>query len=87
MFGPPKSTALAPALTHKHTCIQCSDGGSISKVGGPKPITRFYSSTTRAGNGVARNLKKEGGIISTYIFQRIFFGRTNLELIKKQEKF
>ena len=37
-----------------------SDGGSISKVGGPKPMIRFSLSTTKDGSGVARNFK-EGG--------------------------
>ena len=46
-------------------------------------MTRFSSPrpTTRADSGVARHFKGGGGIN----FQRIFFGRTNLELIKKQE--
>ena len=35
--------------------------------------------------GVVRNCKnKGGGLISTF-FRRIFFGRTNLKLIEKQE--
>ena len=51
-----------------------SDGGSISKVGGggPKPMTRFSSSTTKDGIGVARNFKRGGGIISTF-FSAYFF--------------
>ena len=49
-------------------------------------MTRLFSSlTTRAGSGVARNCKRGEGIISTF-FQGIFFNRTNLKLIKKQEK-
>ena len=50
-------------------------------------MTRFSSlrPTTRGGSGVARNCKREEGIISTF-FQVFFFNRTNLKLIKKQEK-
>ena len=53
---------------------------------GPKPMTRFSSSTTKAGSGVAKILKEGGGIISTFLVKHIFFSRTNLKLIKKQEK-
>ena len=64
------------------------DGGSISKLGGrAKSMVRFFSPTTRAGSGVARNFIKGGeGIISTFFSSVFFFGRTNLKLIKKQEK-
>ena len=55
------------------------------KWGGPKPLAGFFSPTTRAGSGVARNFKREGGIITAF-FQAYFFGRTYLKLIKKQEK-
>ena len=48
-------------------------------------MTRFSSPTTRAGSGGARNFKRRGGTFFTF-FQRLFFGRTNLKLIKKQEK-
>ena len=48
-------------------------------------MTRFSSLATRAGSGVARNCKRGEDIISTF-FQRLFFNRTNLKLIKKQEK-
>ena len=51
----------------------------------PKPMTRFSSLTTRAGRRVARNCNKREGIIYTF-FQRLFFNKTNLKLIKKQEK-
>ena len=51
--------------------------------GSPKPMTKF-SSPTRAGSGVARNFKGDG-ILSTF-FSSDFSGRTNLKLIKKQEK-
>ena len=50
----------------------------------PKPMTRFSSSTTKDGSGVARNFKRGGGgIISTFYFGVFFrfFGRTNLKLI------
>ena len=47
-------------------------------------MTRFSSLTTRAGSGVAKNCERGEGIISTF-FQRFFFNRTNLKLIKKQE--
>ena len=50
-------------------------------------MTKFSSPTTRAGSGVAKNFK--GGIISTF-FPVVFFSdfpRTNLKLIKKQERF
>ena len=49
-------------------------------------MNRFSSFTTKDGSGVARNLKREG-IISTFFGKRIFFGRTNLKLIKKPGKF
>ena len=32
----------------------------ISKMGGPKPMTRFSSPATRAGSGVARNFVRGG---------------------------
>ena len=48
-----------------------NDGGSISKVGGPKPMTRFSSPTTIGVSGVARNFKKERG--HNYIFSIVFF--------------
>ena len=41
-------------------------------------------------SGVARNFKREGrAIISMFFFKRrpIFFGRTNLKLIEKRERF
>ena len=44
-------------------------------------MTRFSSSTTKDGSGVARNLKKGGGIIST------FFPAYFLKLIKKPGEF
>ena len=47
-------------------------------------MTRFSSLTTRACSGVARNCKRGEGIISIF-FQRLFFNKTNLKLIKKQE--
>ena len=62
------------------------DGGSIFKVGGSKPMTRFSSSTTKDGSGVARNFERRRGIISTF-FPAYFFGRTNLKLIKRPGKF
>ena len=49
-------------------------------------MTRFSSSTTKDGSGVARNFKRGGGIISTF-FQAYFFGRTNLKSVKKPRKF
>ena len=64
---------------------RCSDGGSISKVGRPKTNDQIFF-TTRAGNGVARNCKRGGYIISTFFPGSFFFNRTNLKLIKKQEK-
>ena len=48
-------------------------------------MTRFSSPTTRAGSGVAKIFMWGWGIIST-LFQTYFFGRTDLKLIKKQEK-
>ena len=66
--------------------VRGSDGESISKVGGPKPMVRVFSPTTRAGTGLERNfIKGVGGKISTF-FLSFFFSRTNLKLIKKQEK-
>ena len=47
-----------------------SDGGSISKVGDLKPMTRFSSSTTKDGSGVARNFK---GGHNFHIFPSVFF--------------
>ena len=49
-----------------------SDGGSISKVGGPKSKNRFSSPIIKVGSGVARNFKKGGSIISTFFVERIF---------------
>ena len=63
-----------------------SDGENISKMGGgAKPMTRFSSLTTKGGSGVARNFKREGHNFHNFC-QAYFFGRTNLKLIKKQEK-
>ena len=52
--------------------------------GEPKLMTGFCSLTTRAGRGVVRNCKRGGH--NFHFFQRLFFNRTNLKLIKKQEK-
>ena len=49
-------------------------------------MTKFSSLTTRASSGVARNCKRKEGIISTFFLAFFFFNRTNLKLIKKQEK-
>ena len=56
--------------------------------GGPKPMSRFSSPTTQTGSGVARNFKRRGGGSHNFhVFcQTYFFGRTNLKLIKKQER-
>ena len=64
--------------------VKHSDGGSISRSGegGGKPMTKFSSPTTPGPTVALRDILKGGGIN----FQRIFFGRTNLKLIKKQEK-
>ena len=51
---------------------QRCDGGSISKVEGPQPTTRFSSPTIRAGSGVARNFKRGGGH-NFHIFSSVFF--------------
>ena len=48
-------------------------------------MTRFFSPTTRAGSGVARNFKK-GVKHNFHIFFTFFFGRTNLKLNRKQGK-
>ena len=56
------------------------------KWGGPKPMTRFSSPTTRAGCGVARNFKRGGGGIISTFFPEYFFCRTNLKLIKTTRK-
>ena len=51
-------------------------------------MTRFSSSTTKDGSGVARNFKTGGGGHNFHIFSSvIFFGRTNLKLTKKPGKF
>ena len=49
-------------------------------------MNRFSLPIIKAGSGVARNLKNGGSIISTFFVDRIFFRRTNLKLIKKEEK-
>ena len=49
-------------------------------------MTRFSSLTTRGGSGVARNCKREGGHNFHFFSSVFFFNRTNLKLIKKQEK-
>ena len=63
-----------------------SDGGNISKVcgGGAKTNDQIFSPTTRTDSGVARNLKKRGHNFHIY-FQRFFFGRTNLKLIRNKK--
>ena len=54
--------------------------------GGAKPMTKLSSPTTKAGSGVARNLKRVEGH-NNHIFSSVsFFGRTNLKLIKTQRK-
>ena len=54
---------------------------------GDKPMTRFFSPSTRAGSGVARNFKREGGHnFRIFFIVFFFFGKTNFKLIKKQEK-
>ena len=45
-------------------------------------MTRFSPPTTRADSGVARHFKRGRHKFPAYFF----FGRTNLKLIKKQEK-
>ena len=47
-------------------------------------MTRFSSSTTRAGSGGARNFERREP--RGHKFPAYFFGRANLKLIKKQEK-
>ena len=42
--------------------------------------------TTKGGSGVARNFKRGRGHNFHIFCQAYFFGRTNLKLIKKQEK-
>ena len=37
-------------------------------------------------SGVARNFKRGGGGIISTFFSSVFFGRTNLKLIEKQER-
>ena len=49
-------------------------------------MVRFFSPTTRAGSGGARDFIKGGTAIISTFFSSVFFGRTNLKLIKKQEK-
>ena len=46
-------------------CTDSSDGGSISKVGGPKINGQIFSPITRVGSGVAKNFKRES-IVSTF---------------------
>ena len=73
-FGPVvKSIGLPVGYSISGYVDMRSDGGSISKVGGgPKPMTRFSSLTTRAGSGVARHCKRGEGINSTF-FPAFFF--------------
>ena len=59
---------LREHLANKSENPEDSDGGSIFKVGGPKTNDQIFSPTTRAGSGVARNVKRRGGIISTFFF-------------------
>ena len=49
-------------------------------------MNRFSSPIIKAGSGVERNIKRGRSIISTLFVECIFFGRTNLKLIEKQEK-
>ena len=51
--------------------VQGSNGGSISKVGGPKINDQIFSPTTRVGSGVARNFKR--GKQSFHILFSFFF--------------
>ena len=76
------------AVSAKHFCdILTRDGvdsamaEAFLKWRGPKSMTRFFSPTTRAGSGVARHFERGG-----HKFPAYFFCRTDLKLIKKQEK-
>ena len=66
--------------------ITTNDGGSISKVGRPKTNDQIFSPSTRTGSGVARNFKRGDHHFHIY-FQRLFFGRTNLKLIRNKKNF
>ena len=47
----------------------------------------FDITPTTVSSGEARNFKRRGGGHNFHIFfKRIFFGRTSLKLIEKQEK-
>ena len=56
------------------------------KYGAKKNFRCFYKRVGLINSGVARNFKK-GGHNFHIFFKRIFFGRTKLKLIEKQEKF
>ena len=75
-------SALSEAAESLH-----SDGGSISKVGEPKSNEQIFFTYIQGRQWRSKKFKKKGGsIISTFFVEGIFFGRTNLKLIKKQEK-
>ena len=54
--------------------------------GGAKTNDQIFFIYNQGRQCVARILKEGGGIISTFLVKHIFFSRTNLKQIKKQEK-
>ena len=58
----------------------------LKKVWGasPRKFRNFRTNLVHSGSGVARSFTREATIFT--FFQACFFGRTNLKLMKKQEK-
>ena len=58
-------------LILRHFPTHAAMAEAFLKCGGPKPMTRFSSSTTKGGSGVAKNLKR--GRDNFHIFSSAFF--------------
>ena len=89
-----RNPILKNAYVRRTPLLKTPDKGAMTamaeafpKWGGRKPMTRFSSSTTKDGSGVARNFKRGGGAYFL-IFPSVFFA-AELGLIwswlKKQE--
>ena len=63
-----------------------SDGGSISKVGGPKTNDQIFFTYNQNRQWRSEKLQNGGGHNFHFFQASFFFNRTILKLIKKQEK-
>ena len=66
------STDSSDCKSHYTSIGYAAMAEAFLKWGGPKPMTRFSSSTTEDGSGIARNLKKRGGH-NFHIFSSVSF--------------